>query len=807
MKFKMFLFAFLFTSIQIFSQTGFQNYSELTRFNSTSPGAMKFGLYGYDNPALLTYLHDFDIYFSWSPPRNDFTSFNNWGLFTGMPNLGFGMTAEKIGNSKNNDYRISTAFGNRSMSVGLQYGWSNGDKNLFQREDIFSIGALIRPNKMLSFGFVGTSTTDFKSQEAVIDFAIRPFKNEWLTLFADYVFRQKNTFSNAPWSFGAAVEALPGVRITARYFDTKFLNVGFSLSLGNLGFSSQAHYDKNQKYVNSTYGIRLGAYDRNLLSKLIESDDYIKIDLNGAIKYQKFQMFDNSKTLVGILTQLDAIKNDKNIKGLSINTSGIQVSREMLWEIRTKLQELKDCGKEIWIYIDNANIDLYHFASVADKILMDPIGLLQFEGYIMGRTFFKGALEKLGIGYDEWRFFEYKSAMENVSRDKMSEKDREQRKRLVDEFYELARKEITLSRNISEKDFDEIVNNEVIFTSQEALKKGLVDSLARWYVESEPPKDSNTEKKKFVNISSLEKFNLPQDNEWGEKPAIGIIYALGACAMDEGISARSLVKDVESAASNSQIKAIILRVDSPGGDALASDVIAEALKKLKGKKPVIISQGAVAASGGYWLSMYGDTIVAAPNTITGSIGVIGGWFYNKNLKEEIGFSTDYVKRGEHADLGFGMTFPFINLSIPDRNLTGLERSKVEVLLKDMYGEFLLKVGNGRNKPKDEIAKIAEGRVWSGNDGLMNGLVDVLGGLEKAIMIAKDKAGIIGDDYKLIQFPKMPLFNLGSLIPSPFPFEIKENAEMQLLKMRIKNNGYPLLMMPMDELSEDFLRAK
>ncbi len=807
MKFKLFLFTLLFSAIQVFSQTGFQSYSELTRFNGTSPGAMKFGLYGYDNPALLTYLHDFDIYFTWSPPRNDFTSFNNWGLFAGIPNLGFGMTADKIGSSKINDYRISTAFGNKSMSFGLQYGWSNGDKNLFQRANILSMGALIRPNKMLSFGFVGTSTTDFKNQEAVIDLAVRPFKNELLTLFADYVFRQKNTLSNAPWSFGAAVEALPGVRITARYFDTKFLNVGFSLSLGNIGFSSQAHYDKNQKYVNSTYGIRLGAYDRNLLAKLFISDDYVKIDLNGAIKYQKYQMFDNSKTLINILSQLDAIKNDKNVKGLSINTSGIQVSREMLWEIRTKLQELKNNGKEIWIYLDNANIDLYHFASVADKILMDPIGLLQLKGYIMGRTFVKGTLEKLGVGYDEWRFFEYKSAMESFSREKMSEKDREQRKKLVDEFYELARMEISRARNLTEADFDDIVNNEVIFTSQDALKKGLVDSLARWYVEPEPSKDSDTEKKKFVAINSLEKFNLPKDNDWGEKPAIAIIYALGVCAMDEGISARSLVKDVEAAARNSQVKAVILRVDSPGGDALASDVIAEALKKIKGKKPVIISQGALAASGGYWLSMYGDTIVAAPNTITGSIGVIGGWFYNKNLKEEIGFSTDFIKRGEHADLGFGMSIPFVNLSLPDRNLTDLERSKVEVLLKDMYGEFLTKVGKGRNKPKDEIAKIAEGRVWSGKDGLERGLVDVLGGLETAIVIAKEKAGITDDDYQILQYPKMPLFNLGSLIPSPFPFEVKENESLQMLKLRIKNNGYPLLMMPMDELSEDFLKAK
>jgi protease-4 len=791
----------------LLAQSGFQSYSDLYKFSRTPPGAMKFGLYGYDNPALLTYLHDFDLYFTWSPPRGEFTNMNYWGLFTGFKNIGFGMVEQKIGSSKIDDYRISSAFGNKSISFGVQYGWSNGDRNFFNRSNIISLGTLFRPTRMLSFGFVGTSTTNLRDQEAVIDFAVRPFSNESLTLFADYVFKRNNNSKNAPWSIGAAIEPFPGVRVSARYFDTKSINIGFDLSFGNIGLSSQAHYNQEQKYVNNSYGIRLGAYDRNLLSSLIKSEDYVKLDLNGAIKYQKFQLFDHSKTLLPILNQLEVIKNDQNVKGLSINTSGIKISREMLWEIRAKLKELKDHGKEIWIYIDNANIDLYHFASIADKIIMDEIGLLQLGGYVMGRTFYKGTLEKLGIGYDEWRFFEYKSAMESFSREKMSEKDREQRKKLVDDFYELARKEIASSRNISEEDFDSIVNNEVVFMAQEALNKGLVDSLARWYVEPSTPKDAKVEKKNFVAVNSLDAFNLPVDNYWGEKPAVAVIYALGVCAMDEGISSRSLVKDIEAAAKNSQVKAVVLRVDSPGGDALASDVIAEALKKIKGKKPVIISQGSVAASGGYWLSMYGDTIVAAPNTITGSIGVIGGWFYNKKLKEEIGFSTDYVKRGEHADLGFGMRIPLLNMSIPDRNLTDLERSRVEVLLKQMYNSFLTKVSNGRSKSKEEISKIAEGRVWSGNDGLNIGLVDVIGGLETAILIAKEKAGIEGDDYQILQYPKMPLFNLSSLIPSPFPFEVQESSEIQMLKFRIKNNGYPLLMIPLDELPEDFLMVE
>jgi protease-4 len=160
---------------------------------------------------------------------------------------------------------------------------------------------------------------------------------------------------------------------------------------------------------------------------------------------------------------------------------------------------------------------------------------------------------------------------------------------------------------------------------------------------------------------------------WGELPRIAVVYALGECAMDSGIKARTLSKEVDALVEDSGIEAIVFRVDSPGGDAMASDLVAEALKKAKGKKPVIVTQGAVAASGGYWLSMYGDKIVAAPHTITGSIGVIGGWFYNAGLKEKLGMTTDRVQAGDHADIGFGMVLPFLGLGVPDRNLTEWER--------------------------------------------------------------------------------------------------------------------------------------
>ena len=308
------------------------------------------------------------------------------------------------------------------------------------------------------------------------------------------------------------------------------------------------------------------------------------------------------------------------------------------------------------------------------------------------------------------------------------------------------------------------------------------------------------EENTFVGGGSLLKFQLPFDNRWGERPKIAIIYALGACAMDDGITARNLVKDVEAVTNDTRVKAVVLRVDSPGGDGMASDYIAEALRKCKEKKPVIISQGYVAASGGYWLSMYGDTIVAAPNTITGSIGVIAGWAYNKGFKDTLGMTTDHVKVGKHADLGFGMTLPLIGVSLPDRDFTPDERSRLETEIKTMYKEFVTKVASGRKKQFDEIEPIAQGRVWSGYDGKENGLVDILGGLETAIQIARDRAGICPKaDVEIVELPEKGWFDMSGFMPKLLPFSVEDDPVLKHLKFRLEHNGQPMPIMPMDEM--------
>jgi protease-4 len=788
----------------VLGQGKYPSYYQQSDFLLTSPGAMTFGLYGFDNPALPSLLREPDFAFLWTDQTGRWNDFNHWGFFAAAPHVGFGLIHQKIGSLYVTDYRLSLASGNRTLSFGIGYGWSTGYTRTFNRSSLVTIGSLFRPGFFLSLGLVGTFGMQSSStNEGMVDLAIRPFRSELLTLFSDYALQSRQSLADGHWSAGAALEALPGIRITGRYFDSKGFALGVQFSLGRVGLTTQAHYDENRRYGYNTYGIRLGAFDRTLLKG--RGTSYLDLNLLGPLKYQRYQLFDRSNTLEGLLETIDAAKEDPAVAGISINTSGMTADKELLWEIREKLRDFKSTGKHVVIFIDRVGMNEYHFASVADRIVMDTQGMIQIGGFVMGRTYLKGTLEKVGIGYDEWRFLKYKSAYENLSRDKMSDADREQRQKLVDDSYRLAKADICTGRGFTPQQFDNMINDEVVYLPQDALAKGLVDTLGRWETVKDIIGNLEGGEKRYVGAGSLEKFIQPTDNRWSEPPKIAVVYALGACAMDQGITARKLVRDVQAVVDDPNVKAIVLRVDSPGGDALASDYIAEALKKAKGKKPVIVSQGAVAGSGGYWLSMYGDTIVAAPTTITGSIGVIGGWVYNRGIKEKLGMSTDYVKVGEHADLGFGFTLPFIGLGLPDRDLTEPERSRMEYTIKTMYNEFVRKVADGRKKSPDQIEAIAQGRVWSGYDGSKNGLVDVLGGLETAVDIAKEKAGIPRmQEVTILELPKTGLIDFSRFIPRFFGFEIKEkDPVLAHLQFVLAHNGQPMPILPLEDI--DFSR--
>ncbi|MFW5663195.1 MAG: S49 family peptidase, partial [Bacteroidota bacterium] len=637
------------------SEKSFISYYGLNDFYQAAPEAFKFGLYGFGNPAMTSYLHDQDFMISLSSSDLDGLNINRWGIFSGSHGRGYGALTLYDDDETITDYRYSFSFGDRSFSLGLGYGFVGGDKSHFGRSNIFTWGALIRPFSNLSLAVHQTVATENSDYESVGSIAIRPIGDYPLAIFGDYAMYGDENLEAGRWSAGVSWEVLDGIRLNTRYFNTEALSVGLDISFGQAGISAQGLTDTEQELDMTNYTFRFGDKDRTILDIEDEPEHYVILDLKGKLTYTSTLFFGNDKTFLDMLRRIENAKKHQDVKGVLVNTSGMQINYEMLWEIRQELLELKNRGKEVIVFVDRMGIQGYHLASVADKIIMDPMGTISLTGYALGRSYYKNMLEKVDIGFQEFRYYEYKSAAESFSRDGMSEADSIQRQAIVDGWMNTARTDISVGRGFSPDKFNQLVNSTFIYHADEALEAGLCDSLSRWYDLVENMKtigDKNGMPGQIETDIVLDKPR-PYDDEWGGKQdMIAVIYAEGICAMESGINARELSENFKSAAENPFISAIVLRVDSPGGDAMASDYIARLVRQYKDKKPIIVSQGFVAASGGYWLSMDAEKIYTSPITITGSIGVISSFFYDDGIQEDLGISTDIVQNGEFADLGY-----------------------------------------------------------------------------------------------------------------------------------------------------------
>ncbi|GAB4375015.1 MAG: hypothetical protein Kow0042_20090 [Calditrichia bacterium] len=761
------------------------------------PSVFKEGLIGFTNPANLRFIHSHETRFIWNSEDTDAASFNDWGIFSGIKGLGFGVFTQHFGKYEATDYRLATGFGSDGFALGFGYGWSSGDLDTLGRENIITTGTIIRPFPYLSVGLSGHFSTESNQREGVAEIGIRPFGSDRLTLFADAALQKEISLSDAPWSVGGAVKVTSGIQAIGRYFENEAFTIGLTIDMGRGGVGSQLHFNTDQNHAYNTYLVRLGGMQPSIFNTLFQKNKYyLPVNLKGKVDYQKYALFDKeTHRFLDILNHIRAATHDPRVRAISLNLSSIRIRPEHAWEIREELKNARKSGKMVFAFIDNAEMTEYHLASVADKIIMDPEGILTLPGYLLGRTYLKGTLEKLGLGFDEWRFFKYKSAYEGLSREKMSDADREQRQAFVDDWYELVRADVCESRNLTHQEYDKLIDKEAYFLPDRALEAGLVDTLARWSAKDEVLKKLSGASLRSISSRNLLDNALPSP-VWGELPKIAVVYGLGVCAMDEGIKARWLERQFLRLAKARSVKAVIFRVDSPGGDAMASDLVAEAIKTCKKEKPVIISQGQVAGSGGYWISMYGDEIIAGANTLTGSIGVIGGWIYDKGIGNKMGMTSDFVQRGEHADLGFGITFPFLGIRVPYRNLTEEERSRVEFLIKQFYDEFVTKVAEGRGLSVERVREIGEGRIYSGIDGQEVGLVDKIGGLMSAIAVAREKAGLKPEEkFELIEIPRYKgLFPFGSPF-SPFRVSGEENPLLDYIRLIVSEPGKPLPIMP------------
>ncbi|GAA4199138.1 signal peptide peptidase SppA [Pedobacter jeongneungensis] len=438
-------------------------------------------------------------------------------------------------------------------------------------------------------------------------------------------------------------------------------------------------------------------------------------------------------------------KTDDNIKCIYLNVSSPNAGYATLREVRNALIDFKKSHKKIIAYSEVYTQGAYYLASVADKVYLNPEGALEFKGFSSELTFFKGTLEKVGVEMQVIRVGNYKSAVEPFILDKMSDYNRKQVTAYVGGLYNTFLSDIALSRNIQKDSLYAIADNYKVQQPQDAVNFKMIDALKY--------KDQILEELKGLsgrtrgeNIRSVSINDYAKNNtDTGEgKDKVAVIYANGEISGGEGsdnqIGSERISRAIRKARLDDDIKAVVLRVNSPGGSALASDVIWREIVLTKKEKPVIASFGDVAASGGYYIGCAADSIFVQPNTITGSIGVFGIIPNFQNLMtNKLGITFDGVKTGKYADI-----------MATNRPMTEGERFIIQNELNRIYSGFVSRVADGRNKSKAYIDSIGGGHVWIGTDAVQIGLADRIGSFNDAIKAAAKKAKL--KKYKIVEYP-------------------------------------------------------
>ena len=454
-----------------------------------------------------------------------------------------------------------------------------------------------------------------------------------------------------------------------------------------------------------------------------------------------------------ILRNIEQAKTDPNIKGIYMELSSIPTSTATLQEIRDKLIEFKESGKFLVTYGESYSQSAYYMASIADKIYINPEGALDLHGMASQITFYKHLLDKLDIEMQIVRGpnNRFKSAVEPYFLDKMSEANREQMDKLLGTVWGQILAGISQSRNISVEQLNHIADNlDTYFDANKALEYGLVDNL---YYKDQVLEELKglTGSNKDINAIGNAKYAKSYKDKNTSKNEVAVIYASGQIFdgkgdEEENIYSENLSKTIRKAREDENVKAVVLRVNSPGGSAVASAIIGRELDLTKQVKPVIVSMGNYAASGGYWISAKADYIFADPTTLTGSIGVFGTVPNLQGfLNDKIGLTFDVAKTNENADFG--------TLSQP---LTEFQYNKLQQMVVKTYNDFTGRVAEGRGLTQAYVDSIGQGRVWAGADAIKLGLVDQLGDMEDAIAYAAQKAEL-GNNYKVTEWPKQKDF--------------------------------------------------
>jgi protease IV len=496
----------------------------------------------------------------------------------------------------------------------------------------------------------------------------------------------------------------------------------------------------------------------------IEEKSVLKIDLSLPIPdrtpQNPFEAFNfdpyEMKKIVGlndILRGLEHAKEDENIKGIYLDVNIVTSSMATLQELHNAIEDFKESGKWVIAYGDLMTQKAYYMATVADEIYLNPQGWMDFKGLSAQVMYFKTVFDKMGVEPQIFRHGKFKSAVEPFMSDTMSQANRLQTLTYTTSIWNSMLEEISAERSMSTNKLDSIANRLLIADAMSAMEYGFVDALKykdeilfliNAKLDEEPDEDIN-----FISMGKYKQTPVKLKEKHETDNEIAVIFAEGNIVMgngdDKSIGGERFARAVRKARQDEDVKAIVLRVNSPGGNGLASEIIWRELMLAKKDKPVVVSMGNLAASGGYYIACLADHIYAQPTTLTGSIGVFGLMFSAEELlNEKIGINVEVVNTHEHADMG--------NIA---RSFDEQESAYMQNMVENFYDVFITRVADGRGMTKAEVDEVGQGRVWTGKNALEIGLVDEMGGLENAVEKAAELAEL--DKYKIQEYPKVKDF--------------------------------------------------
>ena len=775
MKIKIFPFLIsVLAFLNLYSQTLHPPIIERYLFSATTEGAdgIRF------NPAITGIKHHTNFNFYVSTFNKPLSKNFDLGFLFQNNRAGLGLKSEKFGDSSMTLLSFSLGFGKRNFTGGFGIDYIKVNDEPFKTS--FNIGFLSRPFEFVAFSFVLQNLTGryFRAtpfeRKYIFGAGLRPIGDDRLTLSADVYINDKGKLKNSNYKYGAEFKIIDGLKISALFDNSKIfkrekvLLFGVTINFQNAGVK----FFSNGNKINSKFTISTFYSSEFLPTSFYPVKRIAEVEIKGVIPDYKEQpsIFSKPRRSVhDIVSEIERSAKDKDINGLILKIypfSGeikIYELEAITQEIVDAVKKVKRAGKPVVAYLggESASVNELYLASVVDKIVIAPECMIVGYGAIINVERLKSFFEKFGIEWDAMTAGKFKSTFHSYYTDSATTEQAQLIKSLAEDIHRQMMEQISKARGIEFTD-DLISEISSIVTPSRAKELGIVDEIGFY---NEAKKMVN----KLANKRDDEKVNLVKvgarkdwETSWGEVPKIAVIGVHGSILTGESqppipfpflseriTGSETIVKQIHQAVKDKSVKAIILRVNSPGGSALASNEIYTALKEARKKKPVVVSFGNIAASGGYYVSCGSEKIFASPATLTGSIGVVFAKPVISKLYDNLKIKIEQYKEGEHSDM-----------FSPIRHLTDIEKKKVEEMLEYTYISFKQKVAENRNMTLDEVEDLAQGKVYTGAQALKLKLVDEFGGLSQAIAYAGEKLKLKKYEVKFYTVPSLLGFELG-----------------------------------------------